>query len=319
MNDAPIDRRVARDAARWFVRLQTPGVSDAQRHACHAWRAEHTEHERAWVLAEAFNTRLKLIPPQLGSAALDRPQDADRRRALKALALLIAAGPVAFVAQRSQPWQQWRADVRSGTGEQRQITLEDGTQIQLNTDSAIDIAYDSTLRRVLLVGGEIMVSTGKDPANRPFVLETAQGYVRPIGTRFLVRQLQDASQVAVLEGAVQLSTLAHPQLQRRLNAGEQSRFNTLGIAAAEPAQAQASDWTRGVLKAERMPLAQFAAELGRYRPGLLRCDPGVASLQVSGAFQLHDTDQALQALTKVLAVEIVYRTRYWVTISPRPA
>jgi transmembrane sensor len=65
-----------------------------------------------------------------------------------------------------------------------------------------------------------------------------------------------------------------------------------------------------------MSLASFAAELGRYRPGLLRCDPEVAQLEVSGAFQLHDTDQALHALTQVLPVEIRYRTRYWVTIAP---
>ena len=84
----------------------------------------------------------------------------------------------------------------------------------------------------------------------------------------------------------------------------------------EPLDARIVDWTRGVIKAERMSLASFAAELGRYRPGLLRCDPEVAQLEVSGAFQLHDTDQALHALTQVLPVEIRYRTRYWVTIAP---
>ena len=58
---------------------------------------------------------------------------------------------------------------------------------------------------------------------------------------------------------------------------------------------------------------------GRYRPGLLRCDPAVAPLRVSGAFQLHDTDAVLAALPATLPVSVRYRTSYWVTIGPRIA
>ncbi|MNC72134.1 fec operon regulator FecR [compost metagenome] len=63
-----------------------------------------------------------------------------------------------------------------------------------------------------------------------------------------------------------------------------------------------------------MPLAEFASELGRYRPGLLRCAPEVAGLKVSGTYQLADTGQILQLLTRSLPVRVEYRTRYWVSI-----
>jgi transmembrane sensor len=63
-----------------------------------------------------------------------------------------------------------------------------------------------------------------------------------------------------------------------------------------------------------MPLAEFVAELGRYRPGLLRCAPEVASLKVSGTFQLADTEQVLQLLTRSLPVRVDYRTRFWVNV-----
>ncbi|KAF1067400.1 MAG: Protein FecR [Pseudomonas citronellolis] len=313
----PIDREIARQAARWYVRLQGPRVSEAQRRDCAHWRAADPEHERAWQLAEGFDQRLGLIPPQLGLEALERSQAAARRRALKLLAVLLAAGPAALLVRRSAPWQRYSADVRSAVGEQRQTTLADGTRVRLNTDSAIDVAFDATARRVRLVAGEVLIETARDPLGRPFVVQTAQGDIQPIGTRFLVRQWADDSQVAVLEGAVQLRPRAGAA--RRLEAGEQARFDARQVGAPAALEPRLSDWLRGVLKAERMSLARFAAELGRYRPGLLRCAPEVAALEVSGAFQLADTDQALAALTEVLPVRIVYRTRYWVSIAPLDA
>lgn len=73
-------------------------------------------------------------------------------------------------------------------------------------------------------------------------------------------------------------------------------------------------WTDGVLSVQQMPLAEFVAELARYRPGLLRCAPEVANLKVSGTYQLADTGQILQLLTRSLPVRVDYKTRYWVSI-----
>jgi transmembrane sensor len=73
-------------------------------------------------------------------------------------------------------------------------------------------------------------------------------------------------------------------------------------------------WTDGVLSVQQMPLGEFAAELARYRPGLLRCADEVANLKVSGTYQLADTGQILQLLTRSLPVRVEYRTRYWVSI-----
>lgn len=316
MKPAVIERRVAREAARWFISLQSAGVDESQRQACAHWRAEHPDHERAWQLAEAFSARARLIPGDLAKETLGRPANPARRRATKALALLIMAGPAALLLPRSATWQQMVADEHSATGERRQVTLADGTQVLLNTDSAIDITFTAAQRRVRLVRGEVLISTGKDALGRPFVLETAQGSVQPIGTQFVVRQYADATRVGVLEGAVQVSTLAQTEHAVRLEAGQQLRFDQQTISPAGPLQPADTDWSRGVLKADRMRVADFARELSRYRPGLLRCDPAVAQLQVSGAFQLYDTDQALDALARVLPVTIVYRTRYWVTIAP---
>ena len=102
-----------------------------------------------------------------------------------------------------------------------------------------------------------------------------------------------------------------------LRAGQQSRFDADAIEAPVAAGRHADAWTRGRLFARDLPLDSLVAELGRYRRGLLRCDPAVARLRISGVFQLNRIDAVLAALPRTLPVSVVYRTRYWVTIVPR--
>ena len=73
----------------------------------------------------------------------------------------------------------------------------------------------------------------------------------------------------------------------------------------------------GTLLAKDMPLGEVIAELARYRPGVLRCDPAVAGMPVSGALSLTDTDAALDLLARSLPLRIERRTRYWVSFGPR--
>lgn len=317
MNGGLIDRQVAREAAQWFTRLHDESASAAERAACEQWRAQHQDHERAWQLAQRFSAQVQRIPARVGMPALDR--GLSRRDSLKVLTLLIMAAPVGLAAYRTLPWQTWSADIRTAIGEQREVQLADGTRIQLNTDSAISVTFSDNQRRVQLRAGEVLISTGKDPAARPFFLDTAQGSVRPIGTRFIVRQQDQWSQVAVLEGAVEISPRLAPASSLVLNANQQASFDERAVLGSRPLESRASDWTQGVIRAEKMRLGDFVAELGRYRAGLLRCDPALADLLISGAFQLRNTDQALAALTQVLPVQILYRTRYWVTVAPLTA
>lgn len=319
MSNTPIDRRIAREAANWFVRLQNSSADAAEHAAGAEWRARHADHERAWQLAERFSGRAQQLAGDAGRAALERPRSLERRQVLKTLALLIVAAPLGFAAHRSLPWREWQADERTATGEQRTLHLPDGGQIRLNTGSAVDIAYDDNVRRVRLIAGEMLFEVPHEQARRPFIVDTAEAEITLLGSRLLVRQYPQSTYLAALEGAVQI----RPRLSRgddglmRLAAGQQTRVNSL---AAEPAIALAQnrlDWLSNVLRAEKMRLDDFITELDRYRPGLLRCDPAVAGLLISGTFQLRDTDQILRALSQTLPVDIHYRTSYWVTITAR--
>jgi len=123
--------------------------------------------------------------------------------------------------------------------------------------------------------------------------------------------------VAVFEGAVAVRPARAPEAMVRVGAGQGTVFFADRAQAPDAVADSAAAWTRGVLVAEDMRVADFVAELARYRPGVLRCDPEVAELRVTGVFSLRDTDRSLENLALALPVSAAYRTRYWVTVRAR--
>lgn len=314
----PLSREVALQAAEWFVLLQSGEASAADRRAFEAWRAQAGIHDQAWQRALAVSQCAASLPPALGTPALGRTQRrAGRRDTVRALALLITAVPVGWLAWRAAPWAQWTSTHATATGERREWMLADGSRLVLDTASAVDIRFDDALRRVHLNEGAVFIETAADPQprSRPFVVTTQQGRVRAIGTRFAVRSAGERSEVAVLQGAVQVT--ARGGAAQQLPAGQQLWFDAMGIGRAEPASAGAGQWARGLLAVDDMRLADFVAELARYRQGWLHCDPAVAELRVTGAFQLADVDAVLRNLVQLLPVQVHYRTSYWVTVAAR--
>ena len=104
---------------------------------------------------------------------------------------------------------------------------------------------------------------------------------------------------------------------RIIQAGEQATFSVQRIDATEPTTPATAAWTQGMLLADGMPLGVLAAELARYRKGVLRCDPAVANLRVSGTFPLADTDRSLAMLAATYPVVVASRLGgYWVTLGP---
>lgn len=320
-----ISPEVARRAVEWLVTLQSAEADGRTRADWRRWLEAHPDHARAWRHIESFNGQLREVASPLASAvaraALAAPGSPRRRHAVRALALLFAGGGAAWLAREQAPLQGWLADLHTGVGERRTVRLEDGTALVLNTDSAVDVHYGSAGRVVRLLRGEILVSTARDrqvPA-RPMLVETRQGRLLPLGTRFAVRQFEDSSWVGVLEGTVAVEPLGGAGGGPVLAAGEQVRFGRDGAEPAAPLADTAVAWTDGMLVASAMRLEDFLAELGRYRPGRLRCDPAVAGLRVSGTYPLADTGRVLDLLRTTLPVRIHFVTRYWVTVLPAPA
>ncbi len=70
-----------------------------------------------------------------------------------------------------------------------------------------------------------------------------------------------------------------------------------------------------MLTAQNQPLGDFLRELERYRPGVLRWDPRLDALRVTGSFRLEDTDRVLNLLAQTLGFQVQARTRFWVTLT----
>ncbi|MEX3776877.1 FecR domain-containing protein [Pseudomonas sp. MYb118] len=306
---APISREIARQAAQWLVLMHEQPLSATQQQACARWRQTDPEHERAWQRVVHVQQQLGGLPPGIAIGTLNR----QRRQALKALLVLAAITPAGYLGYRISAQQGWMADFHTALGERRQMTLADGTVLNLNTDTAVDVSYDDSQRMIRLIRGEILVTTAPDPAGRPMRVTSAQGLMEPLGTRFSVRQFDGTTQLAVLQGRVR-ATPVHATAQI-VEAGEQRSFSDTSFGPLRMTSALNASWTQGQLAVDNMPLRDFCEELTRYRPGRLRCDDTAADLRISGGFQLDDTDAILAALPNTLPVNVAYRTRYWVTVS----
>lgn len=303
------------DAARWFVELNSGDAGEQDYQQWQAWLDASPQHRQAWERASALGERFVGLPRDLGLATLSAPKRLGRRQAIKHLALLLGIGVVGYGAVREQPWRAWSADLRTATGERREVTLADGTHLILNTASAVDVRMDNERRLLHLIEGEILVDSGKDA--RPLLVATAEGLVRPLGTRFLVRQQAGWTQVAVFSGRVALQPTEGSGAARILEAGQRSAFDRSASHSVATAGSELLAWTQGMLVADNMSLADFARELGRYRQGHLGCAAEVAELRISGAFPLNDTDRALAALEKNLPVRTRRFTHYWSRIEAR--
>ncbi len=324
MKAAELDASLVDAAANWFVRLSSGVVSADEYAAFERWRAASTDHACAWERFETMQQTMRAgtghLPVALVSSTLrtTRSELLERRRLLKGLAAIGALLPVAYVVRQSSPVQHALADLRTGVGERSTLTLSDGTQLWLNTNSAVDVQFSERERRLWLRDGEIQIATATDAAGRPFVVVTTDGSLQPVGTRFTVRRYNDESmtRLDVSEGAVDVRPNGSSEMQRVI-AGQGVRFDSRHISSPLPLGNDSGAWTDGMLGAERMRLADFVAELSRHRRGLLRCDPAVADLRLTGTFPLEDTDRVLAKVAETLPVKVHYRTRYWVTLAPR--
>jgi transmembrane sensor len=312
-----VDRRriapaVAEQAVEWLLELQAGDISEQRRLAWQAWRAANAEHERAWQRIEAVNLGLRGLDTPLALTALDAPGRRSRRDALKVLMLFALAGGGVAGLQGSAPLLALRSDEATGVGERRVLKLADGSRLELNTASAVDIRFDAGQRLIEMRQGEILLDGASDP--RPLRIHTPQGLIESQGGRLNVRILERSSRVSLFAGSADL--LAEGQRQSLLP-GQQASITPVRIEAPQGANEDNVAWARGMLVASGMRLDDFLAELGRYRHGHLSCDPQVAGLLISGSYPLDNTERILAMLPKALPVEVHSLTRYWIKVHPR--
>ncbi|HEX6735088.1 MAG TPA: FecR domain-containing protein [Azonexus sp.] len=311
-------------AASWYATLHSDEAGAADRQAWQAWLEQSEAHARAWSYIETVSQRFDPLRTGGHQAALAgvkaaRRGSAGRRQVLRGLAGVFGLGMAGWMGWRHSALPEtllaWGADYRTATGEQREITLADGSRVWLNTDSALRVDYQAGARRLTLAAGEILVETGQDASQRPFYVDTRFGRMQALGTRFSVRHDARRTRLDVFASAVEINNAAGKV--QRVEAGESAEFTADGIAALGQAERAREAWRRGVVVADNIPLGALIEDLARYQRGHLGVAPEVAELSVVGVYPATDTERALAMLENTLPIRVKRRTSWWVTLEAR--
>ena len=301
-----------KQAIQWMLRLRESGHDPALQHECRQWRTAHHEHEQAWQRVIHLHQDLDLRAVPGAGLALQTLETSQRRlhrrQALKLLGGAAMVGTAAWVGKDLDTVNAWTSDYATGTGERRSFTLPDGSLMQLNTRSAVDLTFNDQQRMVRLKQGELMIACNPQ---RSLLVETRDALLEGFEGRFVVRQDSDCTQVSVSHGRV---AIHRPGQLQWIESGQNWRLDALGKHRLEQVAMDAMAWTEGLIVTRDMRLFDFLAQVSRYRHGYLGCSDDIADLRLSGVFRLEDPEQLLQLLPRTLPVRLRQRTRWWVRV-----
>jgi transmembrane sensor len=264
--------------------------------------------------------------PALDETAAENRSPLRRRLAFAAsfiAALVIAAAAFIGYGRRHEP-----LTIQTAIGEQRSVTLDDGSVVRMNARSQLRVAFTRGRRDVELLAGEALFDVAKDPA-RPFVVKNGSTSVRAVGTVFDVNRRGSRIIVTVVAGHVLVASGgadggsidttspaeggsggAHLLSTNRimLKPGDQATVSgNHAIAVLHlPNLAAATGWLDNLLTFENVPLAEVVEELNRYSPKpIVIEDDDLSNLRISAVIRAGDAAAILRYLQRFEPVQIV--------------
>lgn len=313
----------------WLVRLDSGHADDDDHHAFRHWLSQAAGHQQAWAAVQArlghgVEPALAQLRRSSPAVAISRdallapvPTAARRRSLLRgSVAALFATTAAGWLVHRQTPLGTLMADVRTGTGERSRHTLPDGSEILLDARSGADIAYSATQRLVRLREGALTATVAplhvqQGGALRPFIVQSAQGTVQALGTRFMVRQQDSRTLVHVMEHSVRITTRSGAQ--HTVAEGASAWFDGEAITPLADARLAPAAWADGVIDVRDQALGEVIDALRPYQAGRIRMSPGAARLRIFGVFALDRPEQVLQDLVDTHPIT-VRRWGTWLTL-----
>jgi transmembrane sensor len=230
------------------------------------------------------------------------------QRSVRPPALFALAAVLVLVALAAVIFYSLQITLSTGKGERLSQTLDDGTRVQLNTDTHIRVRYGTRRREIVLESGEIYFNVVKHEP-RPFVVVAGDRKVVATGTSFMVRR-DDGSvtplTVTLLEGVVAIGPNGTGgSLRPRgasettlLKEGERVRFRRDGPGLLDrPPLDSVTSWRRGQLIFANTPLTEAVAEFNRYSLTRITVrSPEAAAIQIDGTFRTEDSLSFIQAV-----------------------
>src|SRR5262245_20432255 len=259
------------EAAQWFARMRDDQRTHEEDERFNQWLAEDPEHERQYQRLEALWDGLESVRStptlkQLRESALAEARQASHvqlrpthgRRWLAAAASVAVIGILGVIAY---PYLPADRVYQTAVGERRAITLRDGSEIVLNTDTRVHVRYSLRERAIELDQGQAHFKVAHNPL-RPFFVNAGTGVIRAIGTEFEVDRGHDQVRVALVEGKITVTSSAHVIAARPsapgaiadvpeevlLTPGKSVSLTAAGLSSTQPVRIeQVSAWVDGWL------------------------------------------------------------------------
>jgi transmembrane sensor len=334
------DPKITQEAGLWLYRLEeepSPGL-DVE---FAAWLARSPEHVQEYLFMVATSRELNQLVSQCHvdleaqlsgssgnvvsirssgsptpSAAVNVTGNLRRGRAKKlwATAAVVAALGLGL-------WMAWPTDrFQTGVGEQRTLKLADGSRVQLNTRSRIELDFSANERAVRLLEGEALFTVAHEPT-RPFRVLTATAMIQALGTQFDVLHGKEGTTVSVIEGRVRVSSAGAATPEGvTVRAGEQAHVagtdRVIQHAAADVARTIA--WQQRRLDFRGATLAEIAGEFNRYNELQIRIeDPAIRERQLDGVFDADEPKALLDYLAQDKSLRLEQPSRDVVVVRTR--
>jgi len=295
MNAADIETR----AAEWLIKKRdAQGWREEDATTLDAWLDESPAHQMAyWRLEAAWERadRLTALNPQSRREMLLR---AGRRAvpiATRVAAVLVVLVGIAFAVNKMLPSAPETQIYKTAVGGREVLSLADGSQIELNTDTEVRIAGNAKERKVWLEKGEVYLQIKHNP-QRQFIVFAANRRIVDLGTKFIVRRDADKLEVSLIEGRARLEAPndADGPKSIELEPGDMAVAKANQTTLWKKPIATLTDtlaWRRGLLVFDETPLAEVAAEFNRYnRKKLIVVGDAAKKLAIGGHFQADNVE-----------------------------
>lgn len=319
---------VAERAAEWLERMKAPDPHERAEFS--SWLKESPRNAREILLAMAWDVALDQVDPNheidlddlmarmsTNVVPVRRGSDlVNSRHWLHSLGWsrvagfgVIATVLVAVflgwsgIAQRLLSPNQFETAV----GEQRAIELGDGSVIHLNTQSRVRVAFSEKARDVYLNAGQAIFKVKHD-ATRPFRVHVGHAIVQAIGTQFDVHRLADRTNVAVIDGVVQIIAddsnvkMSLTQLSERTRIAAGKAVSIIADGQITPPAAvnvvEMNAWQQRRLIFRKNTLLEIADEFNRYNksPQIRVTGDELQARKFSGVFDADDPESLLMYL-----------------------
>lgn len=292
-------------AAHWCMRLHASDCTPAERRAFEQWHDAHPLHAFEYAaMLEIWDVADHLPRSEPTTVRVPfKPRSRWRTYAVAA-AVCLAALPIAAFTGWQAGWLPNAYEHVEATNGLRQVTLSDGSQVELNLGTDLVYSHYKDQRRVTLNKGEAFFKVSHDSAH-PFIVHAGDGQVRVTGTQFNVWKYDDQVRVMLLEGSVQIaSDTLHASVP--LTPGMQASYQR-GDASPQVKAISPNDsalaWRQGKLVLDNLSLADALPLINRYllKPAML-ADAHTGTIRIGGIYNLDEVNTLIPSLPKVLPV-----------------